>query len=105
MQFLNLVTTFSEQNKMTASNLAIVITPNVVRVQNMQTFESTSIPNNSDLGPLIKISRVQLWEPEAVHDPMDVGIGARLAAVVEMVIAQYQWLFQVIKHLNLVQTN
>ena len=37
----------------------------------------------------------QLWEPEAVHDPMDVGTGARLAAVVEMVIAQYQWLFQV----------
>jgi len=63
-KFLNLVTTYSEQNKMTASNLAIVITPNV------------------------------LWEPEAVHDPMDVGIGARLAAVVEMVIAQYQWLFQ-----------
>ena len=33
LQFLNLVTTYSEQNKMTASNLAIVITPNVVRVQ------------------------------------------------------------------------
>jgi len=63
-KFLNLVTTLSDQNKMTASNLAIVITPNV------------------------------LWEPEAVHDPMDVGTGARLAAVVEMVIAQYQWLFQ-----------
>ena len=47
------------------------------------------------MGFLIKISIVQLWEPEAVHDPMDVGIGARLAAVVEMVIAQYQWLFQV----------
>ena len=30
LQFLNLVTTYSEQNKMTASNLAIVITPNVV---------------------------------------------------------------------------
>ena len=27
---------------------------------------------------------------------MDVGVGARLAAVVEMVIAQYQWLFQVL---------
>jgi len=63
-KFLNLVTTYSEQNKMTASNLAIVITPNV------------------------------LWELEAVHDPMDVAVGARLAAVVEMVIAQYQWLFQ-----------
>ena len=35
LQFLNLVTTYSEQNKMTASNLAIVITPNVVRVWNM----------------------------------------------------------------------
>ena len=44
---------------------------------------------------MIKISVPQLWEPEAVHDPMDVGIGARLAAVVELVIAQYQWLFQV----------
>ena len=49
-------------------------------------------------GFLIKISIAQLWEPEAVHDPMDVGIGARLAAVVEMVIAQYQWLFQVRTH-------
>ena len=27
---------------------------------------------------------------------MDVAVGARLAAVVEMVIAQYQWLFQVL---------
>ena len=33
LQFLNLVTTYSEQNKMTASNLAIVITPNVVSNQ------------------------------------------------------------------------
>lgn len=63
-KFLHEVTTYSEQNKMTASNLAIVITPNVV------------------------------WESEAIHDPMDVSVSNRLSGVVELIITQYQWLFQ-----------
>jgi len=63
-KFLHEVTQHSEQNKMTASNLAIVITPNVI------------------------------WETESVHDPMDVNMGNCLAGVIELIITQYNWFFQ-----------
>ena len=42
-----------------------------------------------------KIPGAQLWESEAVHDPMDVSVSNRLSGVVELIITQYQWLFQV----------
>lgn len=63
-KFLNAVTKQSEVNKMTASNLAIVITPNV------------------------------LWECEDNHDTMDVTVGNSLAMVVELIIDQVDWFFQ-----------
>jgi len=63
-KFLHEVTKLSELNKMTASNLAIVITPNVI------------------------------WDCEGVHDTMDVSVGNSLAQVVELIIDQYDWFFQ-----------
>lgn len=63
-KFLHEVTKHSEQNKMTASNLAIVISPNVI------------------------------WDCEDVHDTMDVTVGNSLAQVVELIIDQYNWFFQ-----------
>lgn len=63
-KFLNAVTKQSDANKMTASNVAIVITPNV------------------------------LWECEKTHDTMDVNVGNSLATVVELIITQFDWFFQ-----------
>jgi len=63
-RFLHEVSRLEERNKMSASNLAIVITPNVI------------------------------WECEAVHDPMDMMVGSALAQVVELIITQYEWFFQ-----------
>jgi len=63
-RFLYEVTKLEEKNKMSASNLAIVITPNVI------------------------------WECEAVHDPMDMTVGSALAQVVELIITQYEYFFQ-----------
>jgi len=63
-RFLNEVARHEERNKMSPSNLAIVITPNVI------------------------------WENEAVHDPLDISVGSCLARVVETIITQYHWLFQ-----------
>ena len=63
-KFLHEVTRYSEKNKMTASNLAIVITPNVI------------------------------WSTEEVQDVMDVGAGGVLAQVVELIILQQSWFFQ-----------
>lgn len=63
-RFLHEVSRYEEKNKMSASNLAIVITPNVI------------------------------WECEAVHDPLDMVVGNALAQVVELIITQYEWFFQ-----------
>jgi len=63
-RFLHEVSRHEERNKMSASNLAIVITPNVV------------------------------WECESVHDPLDMMVGSALAQVVELIITQYEWFFQ-----------
>jgi len=63
-KFLHEVTLYSEKNKMTASNLAIVITPNVI------------------------------WSTEAVQDVMDVSAGSLLAQVVELIIQQQAYFFQ-----------
>ena len=38
---------------------------------------------------------MEVWESEAIHDPMDVSVSNRLSGVVELIITQYQWLFQV----------
>ena len=37
---------------------------------------------------------VQIWECEAVHDPLDMMVGSALAQVVELIITQYEWFFQ-----------
>ena len=37
---------------------------------------------------------VQIWECEAVHDPLDMMAGSALAQVVELIITQYEWFFQ-----------
>jgi len=63
-KFLHEVTNYSDVNKMTASNLSIVITPNV------------------------------MWECDVLHDTMDVTMGNSLAQVVETIILQYDWFFQ-----------
>lgn len=63
-RFLHEVSRHEEMNKMSASNLAIVITPNVI------------------------------WECESVHDPLDMMVGSALAQVVELIITQYEWFFQ-----------
>eukprot|EP00092_Neocalanus_flemingeri_P030479 GFUD01033086.1.p1 GENE.GFUD01033086.1~~GFUD01033086.1.p1 ORF type:complete len:647 (-),score=306.09 GFUD01033086.1:446-2386(-) len=63
-KFLHAVSSLEEKNKMSASNLAIVITPNVI------------------------------WECESVHDPLDVTVGSALAQVVELIITKYEWFFQ-----------
>ena len=37
---------------------------------------------------------LQIWECEAVHDPLDMTVGSALAQVVELIIIQYEWFFQ-----------
>ena len=64
-RFLFEVSKMEDRNKMTASNLAIVITPNVI------------------------------WDNEGTSDPMDITVSSRLARVVEQIISQYQWFFKV----------
>eukprot|EP00088_Acartia_fossae_P016842 TRINITY_DN1948_c0_g1_i17.p1 TRINITY_DN1948_c0_g1~~TRINITY_DN1948_c0_g1_i17.p1 ORF type:complete len:878 (+),score=255.73 TRINITY_DN1948_c0_g1_i17:200-2833(+) len=63
-KFLHEVTQHSDKNKMSANNLAIVITPNVI------------------------------WSNTAVQDAMDVGAGGVLQQVVELIISQHAWFFQ-----------
>jgi len=63
-RFLHEVTLHSDKNKMSANNLAIVITPNVI------------------------------WSNTAVQDAMDVGSGGVLQQVVELIISQHTWFFQ-----------
>jgi len=63
-RFLHEVTKYEDKNKMSASNLAIVITPNVI------------------------------WDCEGVSDPMDISVSSSLSRVVEMIIIQYKWFFQ-----------
>jgi len=63
-KFLHEVSLYSDVNKMSASNLAIVITPNVI------------------------------WSTESVQDALDVGVGGLLAQVVELIILQQSWFFQ-----------
>jgi len=63
-RFLHEVSKQEDRNKMSAGNLAIVITPNVI------------------------------WDCEGVTDPMDVSVSSCLARVVEVIISQYQWFFQ-----------
>ena len=64
-RFLYEVSEMEDRNKMTASNLAIVITPNVI------------------------------WDNEGTSDPMDITVSSTLARVVEQIISQYQWFFKV----------
>ena len=64
-RFLHEVSDMEDRNKMTASNLAIVITPNVI------------------------------WDTEGTSDPMDVSVSSCLARAVEQIISQYHWFFQV----------
>lgn len=63
-KFLHEVTLHSDKNKMTAKNLAIVVTPNVI------------------------------WSNETVQDVLDVGAGGVLAQVVELIISEQSWFFQ-----------
>ena len=40
------------------------------------------------------VNLFQIWECEAVHDPLDMVVGNALAQVVELIITQYEWFFQ-----------
>jgi len=59
------VSEMEDRNKMSASNLAIVITPNVI------------------------------WDNEGTSDPLDITVSSCLSKVVEQIISQYQWFFKV----------
>lgn len=58
------VSEMEDRNKMSASNLAIVITPNVI------------------------------WDNEGTSDPLDITVSSCLSKVVEQIISQYQWFFK-----------
>ena len=64
-RFLYEVSQNAERNKMTATNLSIVLTPNL------------------------------LWETEGTSDPMDISVSSCLARVIEQIISQCPWFFKV----------